>query len=99
MYTQRKELHQGRLISCYARRPAHVNATLAGVVTDRPNHLALVDGGRRITYLEMERAVAALALGYYDASDLNQAWRRRGLGPPPQTGSRDETRDPSTGPR
>ena len=72
MYTQRKELHQGRLISCYARRPAHVNATLAGVVTDRPNHLALVDGGRRITYLEMERAVAALAAG------LSAAGVRRG---------------------
>jgi long-chain acyl-CoA synthetase len=63
MYTQRKELHQGRLISCYVQRPAHVNAMLDRVIADMPSQLALVDGEQRMTYAALGRSVTALAAG------------------------------------
>src|SRR5690606_33945122 len=49
MPTIRAEAHFGRVMSCYAERPAHMGAVLAEAVVRVPNRVALVDGERRMT--------------------------------------------------
>ena len=59
----RKEIHWGRVMSCYSERPPNVNAMMSGVYESVPGALALVDGSSRMTYRDVERAVSALAAG------------------------------------
>ena len=59
----RKELHWGRVMSCYSERPPNVNAMMSGVYASVPGALALVDGSSRMTYSDVERAVSTLAAG------------------------------------
>ena len=61
MLARRKELHWGRVIDCYAERPANVNAMLAASVALSPDAVAVVDGARRITYCDLDRIAGNIA--------------------------------------
>ncbi len=57
----RKELHWGRLISCYGCRPPTVWDMLDGSFKQSAEGLALVDGDTRLTYAELRDAALAAA--------------------------------------
>ena len=63
MPTTRKELHWGRVMSCYSERPPNVNLMMSEIYVSAAGELALVDGSSRMTYRDVERAVSALAAG------------------------------------
>ena len=58
-----KELHRGRLVTCYADRPATVAAMLDASFARAGNRLAVVEGPTRLTYAEVALRSAALAAG------------------------------------
>ena len=58
----RNERHfDDRVMRCFAERPASVGAMLAEAVARNPNGDAVVCGARRLTYAELETAVATAA--------------------------------------
>lgn len=57
----RAEAHFGRVISCYAERPAHMGEVLAAAVARAPERAALVDGERRLSYAALDGEVARIA--------------------------------------
>lgn len=57
----RHEVHHGRVVRCYAERPRGLAEWLAAAVARAPEATAVVDGPRRLTYAELDRAVQALA--------------------------------------
>jgi acyl-CoA synthetase (AMP-forming)/AMP-acid ligase II len=60
----RYEAHYGdRVTRCFADRPKGVDQILRDTVKARPDGEALVDGGRRFTYAEMDRIVDSVAAG------------------------------------
>ena len=60
----RYEAHYGdRVVRCFANRPKGVDQILRDTVALRPDAEALVDNGRRFTYVEFDRTVAAVAAG------------------------------------
>jgi long-chain acyl-CoA synthetase len=61
MIGTRKELHWGRLMSCYAARPMNVNAMLQRSLCLSADKVAVVDGEVRMTYRELDVKAAALA--------------------------------------
>ena len=61
MVVKRKELHWGRVIDCYAERPADVNAMFADSVALSPDAIAVIDGARRVTYRELDQLTHILA--------------------------------------
>ncbi|MDB5850694.1 MAG: putative AMP-dependent synthetase and ligase [Rhodoferax sp.] len=58
----RKEYHWDRLITCYANRPANVNALMARSFARSPEAVAVVDGGVRLTYTQLDVLVGRLAV-------------------------------------
>ena len=63
MHSTLKELHAGRVVTCYAGRPRNVNDMFQrslALSADRP---AVADGARRISYRELDAQAAALAAG------------------------------------
>ena len=61
MRGQRKELHRGRLVSCYADRPATVQSMLDTSFAHAASRLAVIDGEVRLTYAEVARLSEAIA--------------------------------------
>jgi acyl-CoA synthetase (AMP-forming)/AMP-acid ligase II len=59
----RIELHRGRLVACYADRPATVQAMLHRSFADAAGRLAIVDGPARLTYAEVAHRSATVAAG------------------------------------
>jgi acyl-CoA synthetase (AMP-forming)/AMP-acid ligase II len=59
----RHEAHFGRVMRCFAERPAHLNALFASTATRAGAREALVDGARRYTYDYLARAAAHVAGG------------------------------------
>lgn len=57
----RAEAHYGRVMSCYTERPPHMMAMLADAVARAPDHVALVDGARRMTYAALDAESARIA--------------------------------------
>ena len=57
----RSEAHYGRVMKCYAERPPHMMAVLADAVARAPDHVALVDGARRMTYAALDAESARIA--------------------------------------
>jgi O-succinylbenzoic acid--CoA ligase len=57
----RAEAHYGRVMPCYAERPPHMVAVLADAVARAPDHVALVDGARRMTYAALDAESARIA--------------------------------------
>lgn len=58
----RREAHFGdRVVDCFADRPASLHALLAEAVARRPGGEALVCGGERMTYAELDQAAGHLA--------------------------------------
>lgn len=57
----RSELHWGRLIRCYAKRPANVAAMVAASVAAASGELAFVDGETRLSYAQLDALSARLA--------------------------------------
>ena len=63
MRTTRMELHWGRLMRCYADRPATVDAMFRGAVAGDPHAAAVVDDVTRLTYRQLDQNVDQLAGG------------------------------------
>ena len=63
MGTLRREMHWGRLMHCYAERPANINDMIGASVRRSPDGVAVVDGGLRMTYRDLDAAAGALASG------------------------------------
>ena len=62
MRAMRDEVHYGdRVVRCYADRPEHVDQMLRAAAAQRPEAIALVEGSRRVTYAELDAAVACVA--------------------------------------
>ena len=62
--TLRMELHyQERIVRCYKDRPESVDELLRQAAADAPGSEAVVDGQRRYTYMELDTAADAIALG------------------------------------
>lgn len=62
--TLHPETHYGgRRVMCFADRPPNLSAMLAEAVAAGPDREALICGGRRLTYAEMDAEVRALAAG------------------------------------
>ncbi len=57
------ELHRGRLVTCYADRPATVGAMLDGSFSGNAGRLAVIDGEARLTYAALAQRSAAVAAG------------------------------------
>lgn len=57
----RRELHAGRLVRCYADRPASVIDMLARSFARRPDRTAVVDGSTRLSYAGLLGRAQALA--------------------------------------
>jgi long-chain acyl-CoA synthetase len=58
---QRQEVHFGRTMRCYADRPANVWVHLAGVISRKPEAVAVVEAGVTLTYGDLDRESASLA--------------------------------------
>lgn len=70
----RKETHyDGRTVACFAERPANIDAMFRASAARVPQAEALVDGGLRLTYAELDqrvdRAAAGLQARGIDAGD------------------------------
>jgi len=64
----RVEAHFGdRLVRCFAQRPAHLNALLEPALREHASATALVSGGRRLTYGELDQLSRRVAAGLADA--------------------------------
>jgi len=63
MSATRYEAHWGRVFRCFAERPATLDAMFRAAVAHWPDSESLVDGGRRLTFRGLDRAVDALAAG------------------------------------
>ncbi len=57
------ELHRGRLVTCYADRPATVQAMLEASFSGNAGRPAVIDGEMRPTYAELAQRSAAIAAG------------------------------------
>lgn len=53
----RREVHHGRIVPCFADRPAHVDVLLRRAAARAPDAIAVVDGERRIRFSELDAAV------------------------------------------
>lgn len=60
------ESHYGRVVRCFAQRPANLAASLAAAVARSAEAEALVDGNRRLTYRQFAAQVDTLAAGLAD---------------------------------
>lgn len=61
-WRMRHEVHYGdRLVRCFAERPPNLNTLFRRTVADFPEHDALVDGARRISYAALDHAVEHVA--------------------------------------
>jgi long-chain acyl-CoA synthetase len=58
---KRQEVHFGRTMRCYADRPVNVWVHLAGVISQKPEAVAVVDAGVTLTYADLDRESASLA--------------------------------------
>ena len=63
MHDTSKELHTGRVISCYVDRPHNVNDMLQRSLALSGGQPAVVDGERRMTHAELHDAASRLACG------------------------------------
>ena len=62
MFEVRHETHYGgRVVRCFADRPAHIDAMFRAVVARHPQRDALVLGAERITYETLDEKVEAVA--------------------------------------
>ncbi len=59
----RRETHFGRELTCFAERPAHLNALFAQTLSRHAADEALVCADRRITYAELDDSAARVAAG------------------------------------
>jgi len=59
----RREAHFGRVLTCFAERPAHLNALFAQTLSRHAADEALVCADRRITYAELDAIAARVAAG------------------------------------
>jgi O-succinylbenzoic acid--CoA ligase len=59
----RRELHGGRVVACFADRPAHLNAMLAETVARHADREALVSGDTRLTHAALDDIAARVAAG------------------------------------
>jgi acyl-CoA synthetase (AMP-forming)/AMP-acid ligase II len=59
----RHEAHFGRVVRCFAERPAHLNELVAATAKRSGSREALVDGARRYAYDYLARAAAHVAGG------------------------------------
>jgi len=57
----RREVHHGRVVTCFADRPAHVDALLRSAALRAPDAIAVVDGERRIRFADLDAAVDRVA--------------------------------------
>ena len=60
------ESHYGRVVRCFAQRPANLAASLTAAVARSAEAEALVDGNRRLTYRQFAAQVDTLAAGLAD---------------------------------
>ncbi|MFA5914082.1 MAG: class I adenylate-forming enzyme family protein [Burkholderiales bacterium] len=60
----RREAHFGRVLTCFAERPAHLNALFAHTLSRHAGDEALVCADRRISYAELDRSAARVAAGF-----------------------------------
>jgi long-chain acyl-CoA synthetase len=56
----RLETHHGRVVRCFAERPDGVDAMFRAAIAGAPDGLAVIDGGTRITYRELDATVEAV---------------------------------------
>ncbi len=59
----RREAHFGRVFTCFAERPANLNAMFAQTLSRHRDDEALVCAHRRITYAELDGSAARVAAG------------------------------------
>lgn len=60
----RREVHfDGRLVPCFAERPADIDAMLRAVCAANPDGDAVIDGDKRISFAELDAMASALAAG------------------------------------
>jgi acyl-CoA synthetase (AMP-forming)/AMP-acid ligase II len=59
----RREAHFGRVFTCFAERPAHLNALFAQTLSRHAGDEALVCAERRIAYAELDETAARVAAG------------------------------------
>lgn len=57
----RRETHWGRVMPCYAQRPADMLAAVRAVVSARPDQIAVIDGDLRLTHSELYRQAGGVA--------------------------------------
>jgi len=60
---RQQEAHFGRVLTCFAERPAQLNAMFAQTLSRHAGDEALVCADRRITYAELDDAAARVAAG------------------------------------
>lgn len=61
--TRIEALYQDRLVPCYARRPAHLDAMFRASARLHPDAPALEEGARRLSYAALDREVGRVAAG------------------------------------
>src|SRR5882724_787910 len=61
MFALRHETHYGRMVRCFAQRPAHIDAMFREAVARAPDRDALVLGEERISYRALDAVVEAVA--------------------------------------
>ena len=57
----RRETHFGRALTCFAERPAHLNAMFAQTLSRHPGEEALVCAETRVSHAELDHVVARVA--------------------------------------
>jgi long-chain acyl-CoA synthetase len=57
----RREAHFGRVMNCFADRPANVWAHVCGVIEQNPEVVAVVEGELELTYTQLDSQSAGLA--------------------------------------
>src|SRR5512134_1642811 len=61
----RVEAHFGdRLVRCFAERPRHFNALFAAALARNGSGEALIDGGLRLSWIELDEQVGRVAAGF-----------------------------------
>ena len=60
----RREAHFGRVIRCFAERPAHLNALFAHTLARHAGDEALVCAEARVSYAELEQKAGRVAAGF-----------------------------------
>ncbi len=73
----RREAHFGRVITCFAERPAQLNALFADTLAHHSADEALVCADTRVSYAELERKAGRVAAGF--ARDGLRAGDRIGI--------------------